>query len=136
MPKFPDYQNKIWKWDFRPAGERSSTRKGWRLYAYVPDPKAPEPIPARAFLCYDKDEAPTGNHVKYVAGKLKTFLAETVDVKAEQERFRRVTNSNGEIVSLCYECYETVALSADVAEVEVAEGTHQCAVGDIAASGE
>jgi hypothetical protein len=134
MPKYPEYHNKIWKWDFKPEGDRSATRKGWRLYAYVPDPRAPEPIPATAFLYYDKADTPKGDHVKFLSGVLKTFLAETVEVNVEEDRFRRITNSDGEVVSLCYECYETVVISADMTEVEIAERTHQCSVGDLAAS--
>jgi hypothetical protein len=45
------------KWDFEPSGNKSYTRKGWRLYAYVPDPNASEPILAQAFLAYDKNAA-------------------------------------------------------------------------------
>ena len=133
MPKFPQYQNKIWKWDFRPEGERSSTRKGWRLYAYVPDPRAPDPIPATAFLCYDKDDTPSGNHVKYLAGILKKFLSEKVQVEEEEERFKRQIDSEGAIISLCLNCWVTVAMSAEIDDIDIAEHTHECPVGDIAA---
>jgi hypothetical protein len=136
MPRYPQYQNKIWKWDFKPEGDRSATRKGWRLYAYVDDPAAIEPIPATAFLCYDKADTPKGDHVKYLYQVLKEFLAEIVEVKVEEERFRRITNSDGEIVSLCYACCETVAIAADIAEVELAEGTHHCSISEMVASSE
>jgi hypothetical protein len=129
MPRFPQYQNKIWKWDFRPQGERSSTRKGWRLYAYVPDPKAQEPILAIAFLCYDKSDTPKGDHVKYLAGVLKKFLAEVIRVENEDERFKRQTDSDGTIISLCLNCWLTVAMSAEIADIETAEDTHECPPG-------
>jgi hypothetical protein len=136
MPGYPLYQNKIWKWDFAPEGDRSSTRKGWRLYAYVPDPKATEPIPATAFLCYDKAAAPSGDHTLFVAKAIKKFLTETIEVKTVDSPFRRQVNGNGEIISLCENCCELVLISADVADVDLAEGTHQCTVGDIAAVAE
>ena len=135
MPRYQEHQNKIWKWDFKPEGDRSGTRKGWRLYAYVPDPKAPEPIPATAFLCYDKSDAPGGDHVKFLHGILKKFLSETIAITVTEDRFRRQLNGHGETVSLCYECCEIVAISAEFADIEIAEGTHQCAIGEIAASG-
>lgn len=136
MPKYPQYQNKIWKWDFAPEGDRSRTRKGWRLYAYVPDPHAPEPIPATAFLCYDKKYPPSGDHTKFVAQEIKKFLAEIVEVQATERPFRRQVNGDGETVSLCLECCELIIISADLAEVELMEDTHQCPVADIAASEE
>lgn len=136
MPKFPTYQNKIWKWDFAPEGDRSSTRKGWRLYAYVPDPKAPEPVPATAFLYYDKADTPSGDHTKFVAKAIKKFLEQTIEVQAVDNPFRRQVNGKGEIISLCEQCCDLVMVSADEAEVEIAEGTHQCAIKDIAASNE
>lgn len=126
MPKYPQYQNKIWKWDFKPEGDKSGGRKGWRLYAYVENPGAHEPIRAVAFLYYDKSETPPGDHVKYLAGVLKKFLAQTVDVRIEEARFRQQTDSDGGVISLCNTCYETVIISADMAEVELAEATHEC----------
>lgn len=125
MQHFPEYQNKIWKWDFAPGGDKSSTRKGWRLFAYVPDARAPEPILARAFLCYDKDQAPKGDHAKFLAGMLKKFLSRVINVEATADRFRRQTNSDGRIISLCYECCD-VMFSADEDEATLAEGAHEC----------
>jgi hypothetical protein len=37
LSKYPECQGKIWKYDWQPEGERSSTRKSWRLVAIVPD---------------------------------------------------------------------------------------------------
>jgi len=125
MKKFPDYQGKIWKWDFAPAGEATSTRKGWRLFAFVPDPKAAEPILARAFVCYDKDHDPGGNPAKYLAGVLKDFLSQTIEVAVTEDRFRRQSMGDGKIVSLCLECYETL-FSADDTEADGVEAAHEC----------
>jgi hypothetical protein len=126
MPKYPQYQNKIWKWDFAPEGDRSGTRKGWRLYAYVLDPKAPEPIPATAFLCYDKTDTPSGDHVKFLAKILRNFLSANIEIRAIESRFRRQLNGKGETISLCQECCDIVIISVDEAEVDLAEGTHEC----------
>jgi hypothetical protein len=126
MKGYPDYQNKIWKWDFRPEGATSSTRKGWRLYAYVSDRNAPEPILAAPFAYYSKGNDPGGNYADYVAKALKEFLSNHVSIQAEEERFKRQYHSDGRTISLCLTCFETVAMSADLDEVEIFEGTHQC----------
>lgn len=124
MPRFPDYQNKIWKWDFAPEGLKSSTRKGWRLFAYVPDPKASEPIPATSFFVYARSESPGGNPAKELAKALRKFLADTA-TPADDQRFRRQTE-NENIRSLCLACYETVIVSSVISEVDAAELNHQC----------
>jgi hypothetical protein len=126
MPGYPQYENKVWKWDFQPAGNKSYTRKGWRLYAYVADPDGPEPILAQAFLAYDKSDQPAGNPAKYVADALKAFLIPLVAVRATPDRFRRQTLADGKIVSLCYECCETL-FSANDEEADGVEASHQCA---------
>ena len=139
MPGFPQYQNKIWEWDFAPSGDRSRTRKGWRLFAYVPDHNAPEPIPVTAMVAFDKSDAPTGDYAIFLAGILKEFLAQTIEIKAKEDRFRRQVDGEGRTISLCLECYVRVATSDDVMEVELAEDTHACESSgtlDLAASAE
>lgn len=125
MKGFPDYQNKVWKWDFAPSGESSSTRKGWRLFAFVPDPNAPEPILARAFLCYDKDQEPKENPAKYLAKSLRKFLCRVIKVQVVPDRFRRQINGDGRIISLCYECFEVI-FSGSEEEADSVESTHEC----------
>jgi hypothetical protein len=133
MPKYPAYQNKIWQWDCAPEGDRSGTRKGWRLYAYIPNPNAAEPIPATAFVCWDKKNAPKGDYVKHLAGILKKFLAETIiQPEATPDRFRHQTHPDGRIISLCYGCSELI-LSATFEDAEIAESAHQCVIADMAA---
>lgn len=124
MSRFPQYQNKVWKWDFAPSGDRSKTRKGWRLFAYVEEPDGPEPILARAFLCYDKSQEIKGNPAKELAEVLKEFLKGTIYVKATPDRFRRQTVTQG-IMSLCLECYENV-ISIDEDLADIAESAHEC----------
>ncbi len=128
MPGYPQYEKKVWKWDFEPAGNKSYTRKGWRLYAYVPDPDAPEPILALAFLAYDKSDQPKGNPAKHLADALKGFLYATVDIKATPDKFRRMGGPNDQVVSLCYECFETI-ISENDSEADIAESTHECPKG-------
>ena len=126
MKRRPEYQNRVWRWDFRPAGETSATRKGWRLYAYRFDLEEQEPVTATAFLCYDKDEAPTGDYVKFLVKELKRFLAETETVVIQESRFRRQALADGNTMSLCYGCGESVGVSADEGELDLAESTHEC----------
>jgi hypothetical protein len=131
MKGYIDYQNKIWKWDFRPDGATSSTRKGWRLYAYVPDPNAPEPIPAIPFFFYSKADDPGGNYADHVAKAIKKFLVEHVEIRVEEDRFRHQNHSDGRTISLCMKCGETVAMSIDLEEVEIFESTHECCGQDL-----
>lgn len=126
MPGFPDFQNKVWKWDFAPSGDTSSTRKGWRLLAFVPEPNGSEPIIARAFLCYDKDRGPKKNHEKFVAKTLKKYLVEVERrIEATPERFRRQDLKDGKVVSMCYECGETL-FSDDHGQADDTEAGHEC----------
>ena len=127
MKGHPTYQNRIWKWDFAPAGDRSGTRKGWRLFAFVPDPKAPEPILAVAFLVHDKSVAPENKYYpKFLADKLKEFLSETVLKDTPEDHFRHQTDPQGKTISLCCDCFATVAISSDLSEIESLEATHNC----------
>jgi len=121
--QYVQYQNKIWKWDFAPAGDTSSTRKGWRLFAYVENPNGPEPILATPFFFHPKP-GPKGKPAEYVAEALKRFLSLVV-VRAEEEKFRRQTHTDGRIISLCYVCCD-VLFSSDAAEADIAEDTHDC----------
>jgi hypothetical protein len=126
MKHFPAHHNRVWKWDFGPARDISTTRKGWRLYAYRFDLDESEPIQATAFVCYDKNQAPSGDYAKYLAKEIKRFLAETVVVEAVETRFRRQVHPDGRTISLCHQCYETVAFSDNLDDVEALENTHEC----------
>lgn len=129
MPGFTKYQNKIWKYDCRPeTGDQSSTRKGWRLYAYVPDPKAKEPIPAIAFFLYDKAYGSVGNHSTWIAGILKKFLSEESPIAAEagSDRFKHQLQPDGLTRSLCLTCFDSVAVTADQDELAGAQAAHEC----------
>ena len=137
MPGFKDYQNKIWKWDFSPEGATSSTRKNWRLFAWVADPNAAEPVHAIPFLIYPRSENPAGNPAKNLARVLKKFLTENVEIGPTEERFRQQTMMDGTVRSMCLSCYETVVVSGDPTDIDLAESTHQCSVPeDIAAQGD
>jgi hypothetical protein len=124
MPGYPQYQNKIWKWDFAPEGDSSSTRKGWRLFAYVEHPDGPEPISAVPFLVYEKP-GPKGNPAKHAADALKAFLRITVRHKVEEAKCRRQYDGDN-IILLCNTCFEVLIVSADVQEVDIIEDTHEC----------
>jgi hypothetical protein len=127
MKGFPAYQNKIWKWDFAPTGDRSATRKGWRLFAYVPDPDAPEPIPAKAFFIYDKSEVlENKNYPKFLAARLREFLSVTIPKEISEDRFRHQTDQEGRIISLCCDCFETIAISTNQLEIDSLEANHDC----------
>ena len=92
----------------------------------MPDSTAEEPIPACAFLCYDKDETPKGDHPKYLAKQLKKFLAEIREDVLQESSDRHQLNDQGETVSLCNECFSLVIQSSDEDAVAMAEATHTC----------
>ena len=124
LPRFPEYSNKVWEWDFKPTGDRSYTRPGWRLLAYVPNPEGPEPILARPFVCWDKSKAPTGNQAKFIAKALKKFLSERVQITVEEDVFTRTVDRQGKHISTCQLCWEHVE-SLDGDELEILEVTHK-----------
>lgn len=126
MKRHPEHRNRIYKWDFRPEGETSHTRKGWRLYAYRFNLEEEEPFTVTAFLCYDKDEAPKGDYVKFLVKELKRFLSETITVEISESRFRRQELPDGTTISLCYGCGESPGTSSDEGELDLAESTHEC----------
>ena len=124
MPHHPQYQNKIWKWDFQPPGFTSSTRKGWRLYGYVDDPISLVPI-VIPFFCYPKSETPAGDVVPYLVEALRSFLYASRPADTPESKFRRQTAGDS-IISLCYSCYATVAQNTDEEQVNIAETHHRC----------
>jgi hypothetical protein len=126
MPGFPAFQNKIWKWDFAPENSQASTRKSWRLLAYVEDPNAPEPIPATAFLLYYKGDV-SSFIPKELAKKLNEFIVgKKLDRKVEDDdRFRRYTDS-GVTRSLCCSCFALIAETSDPDALATAEENHLC----------
>jgi hypothetical protein len=110
MGGYPAYQNKVWKWDFAPGSVHTSTRPVWRLFAYVQDSTS-EPILAIPFLVHPRSQMPGGNPADYVAEALKKFLTENIEIKAEEDRFKHQTMADGSVRSMCYTCWETVAVS-------------------------
>lgn len=124
MPKYPLYQNKIWVWDFAPEGDKSSTRKGWRLFAFVKDNRASEPIPATAFLCFDKQYVPKDGYYKYLANALKKFLTATVVIRVEEDQFHDRIDSQGRTFSTCDRCW-TPVMSENADEVELNKTVHK-----------
>jgi hypothetical protein len=125
MPKYPLCQNKIWVWDFAPEGDRSRTRKGWRLFAYVADHRSAEPGPAIAFLCLDKKNAPRDDYYGYLADALKRFLAATVEIRIEEDQFHDRVDSQGRTASTCDRCWDVVIISEDLNEVEIHKAAHK-----------
>ncbi len=87
MSRFPEFQNKIWKWDFAPSGDKNRTPR-LALITHVPEPTGPEPILARAFICYDEDQDQKGESANFVAEVLKECLSHTIRIVATPERFR------------------------------------------------
>ena len=124
MKGFQQFAKKVWEWDFKPAGDRSSTRPGWRVLAYVPNPHGPEPILARPFVCWDKAQAPKKNAVPFIAEALKKFLSETVRIEPEEEVFRRVVDAEGKNIAVCQICWDRVE-SFDLTELEIMEDAHK-----------
>jgi hypothetical protein len=124
MPGYPEYKDKVWEWDFKPASDRSFTRPGWRLLAYVPNPNGPEPILARPFICWDKTQAPQGNQETFISNALKKFLSENIKVEVEEDIFRYSVDGQGKNIALCQRCWDRVE-SADLDELELLKDAHK-----------
>ncbi len=124
MTGFPEFHNKVWEWDFKPTGDRSYGRPGWRLLAYVPNPQGPEPILARPFICWDKSQAPRKNQQVFIANALKKFLTATIAICAEEDTFRYHVDGRGVNVAVCQLCWDNEQ-SADLEELEVLKATHK-----------
>jgi hypothetical protein len=124
MTGFPEYYNKVWEWDFKPTGERSSTRPGWRLLAYVAEPDGPEPIIAIPFICWDKSEAPKKNQQKFIAKALKKFLSKTVEIVVEEDVFVHRVVGEGMNIAVCQLCWDRVE-SMDMDELDILKAAHK-----------
>jgi hypothetical protein len=124
MTGFPDYYNKVWEWDFKPTGERSSTRPGWRVLAYIPNPNGPEPILARPFIAWDKSEAPKKNQQVFIADALKKFLAETIKIGVEEEVFHHTVDGQGRHIAMCLKCWEHVE-AFELDELDLLKDSHK-----------
>jgi hypothetical protein len=108
MPGYPQCQNKIWKYDWSPPGQRSKNRKCWRMVVIVPDPTH-QPYRLIAAAIYGKN-APDQLSNKQLA---KIFAAVTALPAAhspnEEEQFQHVAKDGGSTLSLCRSCGETIA---------------------------
>jgi len=123
MPGFRDYYDKVWEWDFKPGSDKSSTRPGWRILAYVPNPHGPEPVLARPFVCWDKTQAPKKNQEKFISTALKKFLSENIQIEIEEEIF--VFRADGERhIATCQLCWE-VLIADDRDELDLMTDTHK-----------
>ena len=125
MPGFPDCQNKIWKYDWAPAGQRSATRKSWRMVAVVPDP-AKQPYAVIAAAVYAKNRADQLT-LKQLAQIFLSVIrpASRLRLALDEERFLHVRQGD-QMRSICLTCGDTVALSSDITEVEEADSQHPC----------
>jgi hypothetical protein len=124
MKRFPEFHNKVWRWDFAPEGDHASTRLGWRVFAYVPQFPGPEPILARAFVCWDKDSEPKNNYIPFLAKVLKKFLVERIEIVTEESAFYDRVDGDGVMHSLCELCCERLS-SADHEEIEMMKDVHR-----------
>jgi hypothetical protein len=123
MKKFPAYVDKVWRWDFAPAGDKASTRLSWRLFAYVPDYRDHEPK-AYPFVCWNKDDEPKGNYIPFLAKVLKAFLTERVVIQVEENIFTDRVDSDGITHSMCELCWEHLE-SADLDELDILKSSHK-----------
>ena len=108
----------------RKEGERSYTRPGWRLFAFVPNPDGPEPTLARPFVCWDKSQAPRKNQEAFIAKALKKFLSQHIVVEQEEEIFHHTVDGQGKNIALCQRCWDRVE-SFDLEELEILKDTHK-----------
>jgi hypothetical protein len=126
MPRYPDCQDKIWKYDWSPVGQHSANRKSWRMVVVVPDPSA-RPLYLIAAAVYPKNRTDQLS-AKQLAKTLAKVTAQASEglPSAEPERFRHVVRMDGVSVSVCLECGETVAESPQPTDLPDKEQLHEC----------
>lgn len=126
MPGYPDCQNKIWKYDWAPTGDRSAGRKSWRMVVVVPEPNI-QPYRLIAISVYAKNQT-SQLSLKALAKIFATATSPYPDATkpAETEKFRRVNQPDGQTRSLCLNCGETVAVALEELNIEDGEKQHSC----------
>jgi len=122
MSGIPEFKDKIWKWQWAPENDHSATRKGWRLMAYVPDPATAEPIPATAFLVYDKGATEVISP-KNIAKLLRKFL-QAINVDVRPEKMHRRPHGDDNVELICMSCYARLIVAS--ADADLTEDIHEC----------
>ncbi len=126
MGKYPQCQNKIWKYDWQPPGVRSFGRKAWRLVAIVPDPTV-QPYQIIAGAIYPKSTTD-----QLSAKQLAAIFAEVTTPYREEPaepdpQFTRIKCGEGDVmISVCSSCGGSTAKSAIEAELDSGESAHAC----------
>ena len=125
MPKYPDCQNKIWKYDWSPAGARSAHRKSWRIVVIVAEPTV-QPYRLIAVAVYAKNQTAQLS-TRELARIFAAATKPTGECSPEvPERFHHVKQGDGDTRSLCMDCGETVAVSFQLPDIEDGQNKHLC----------
>lgn len=127
MPKRPECQNKIWKYDWAPEGQSGGTRKTWRMIVIVPDPSN-QPYHLVAAAIYQKSSTDQLS-AKQLAAILASITTPIRDQELHKpEKFRRVMKNIDPMlwISICADCGEAVGESALGDELDVGEASHDC----------
>ena len=126
MKGYPDCQEKIWKYDWSPPGDRSAGRKSWRIVVIVPDPST-KPYRLIAATVYAKNQT-SQLSVKELARILAGITAPEMNAgeQSAPELFKHVIQDDGQTRSLCLGCCEAVAISFDIQAIEEGQRQHKC----------
>ena len=127
--KFSHLHNKIWKYDWSPPSIRGAKRKSWRLIVVVHFAEH-QPFALIAAAFYSKSTVSQLSSVE-LSGIFDAVIGPTAApaISGEVEtEFRRVSNGNEQIRSMCRRCFESVAVSIDFAALADAEAAHICPV--------
>ena len=124
MPGYPHCSGKIWKYDWSPTGQRSSTRKSWRLIVIVPDPHS-HPLRLIAAGFYDKASTAQLSNKELALTFAKIVNPDTDPPASDSPAFHRVEKSDGSTVSICRVCGETAADSKVARELDAGEESHK-----------
>jgi hypothetical protein len=125
--KYPQCHDKIWKYDWAPAGTRSSTRKSWRMVAIVPEPfKQPYHIIAAAIYPKSDESQLTVKQLATIFAAVTGGFQGPHQQQDTEPNFRRISTGDGKTMSLCGTCGEKVSVSAVEQELQDGEEKHEC----------
>lgn len=123
--RYEDCYDKVWIYDWAPAQLHGSTRKSCRMVVIVPEPNK-EPLRLIAGTVYWKSST-IQLSLKQLAAIFLAVTAPTVQRAPDQpEQFRHVNEPDGLVRSICNTCYDAVAVSADITEIEAGQTAHDC----------
>lgn len=128
MPGYPDCKDKIWKYDWSPPNQRAARRKLWRMVVVVPDPNS-RPynlIAAQVYSKSSRDQLSPKRLAAILAAVTAPISNESGVAEVRTPVFTRVLKYDGNTISVCSDCGETVAEFEGLELIDAGERGHIC----------